>query len=211
MWPQYVRAQVARAMRRSLRPVGMLDYSVIYHLDLTRPLIPYRARIPVTVCIAADDEMEAIAKLTGSPFHHPALLRQRIQTGSKCFVALINGEIVAFNWVTLGQVFDEFYRISLDPSDVYCMDAHTIEPYRGNAIHTELLSRLLEYAQSKGYRHAYTRVSAMHVASWKSHLRLGWQEVGRTYVLQPHDPASRLRLFGPRKYPVEPNRNFVAP
>jgi len=209
MWQQYLRAQFARAARRSLRPIGLLDYSVIYRWDLARPLAPFRARLPIEICIATDEQLDVIAEITGSPFHCASLLRARTRTGSKCFLASLNGEIAGFNWVTRGQVHDEFYRISLNPKDVYCMDAHTIESYRGNAIHTELLFRLLEYAKGNGCRYAYTRVSAMNVASWKSHLRLGWEELGRTYVLQPHDPSSRCRLFGPAIYPVEPNLNYT--
>jgi RimJ/RimL family protein N-acetyltransferase len=91
------------------------------------------------------------------------------------------------------------------------MDAHTIEPYRGNAIHTELLYRCLDYAKSQNAQHAYTRVSAMNVASWKSHLRLGWVEVGRTYLLWPDTPNSRFRFFGPTVYPVAPNQDYRPP
>jgi GNAT superfamily N-acetyltransferase len=211
MWPQYLRAQLARATRRMSRPVGLLDYSVVYRRDLSLRLQPFRARIPITVRIATDDELESIQGITNSAYHRAAVLRERARTGSKCFLGLIDGKIVAFNWIAFGQVDDELYRIRLDPLDAYCIDAHTIEPYRGQAIHTELLSRLLEYAKTEGLRHAYTRVSAMNVASWKSHLRLGWEEVGRTFVFKPHREGSRLRLFGPTVYPVSPNPDFKAP
>jgi hypothetical protein len=211
MWPQYLRAQIGRAARRALRPIGWLDYSVVYRLDLRQPLTPFKARIPIDVVIASDAELDEIQPITGSPFHASALLQQRANTGSKCLLAKQDGKIVGFNWTTFGVVYDEFYRITLDPQDAYCMDAHTIEPYRGNAIHTELLYRCLDYAKSQNAQHAYTRVSAMNVASWKSHLRLGWVEVGRTYLLWPDTPNSRFRFFGPTVYPVAPNQDYRPP
>lgn len=211
MWRQYLRAQLARATRRTLLPFGWFDYSLVYRLDLDQPLTPFKARIPIDVVIASEAEFDEIQPITGSAFHAPAMLRQRIKTGSKCLLAKHDGKIVGFNWTIFGEVYDEYYRIELGPRDAYCMDAHTIEPFRGNAIHTELLYHCLKYAQSQKAEHAYTRVSAMNIASWKSHLRLGWVEVGRTYLMWPNNRQSRLKFFGPAVYPVAPNRAYRPP
>jgi GNAT superfamily N-acetyltransferase len=201
---QLLRAFAGRAARKTLQPFGLLDLSVVYRFDLAAPIEEIHSRIPVQIGEADDADLRLIQKITGSPYHALDLLMARRTTGSKCLLARIDGEIVGFNWLALGVVYDEFYRIALDPADAYCMDAHTIERYRGQRIHGELLCRLLQVAREMGFRRAFTRVSAMNVASWKSHFRLGWKEVSMTYLFHPRFGVSPYNIVGPSIYPVTP-------
>ena len=198
-----VRSLIGRGLRRLLLPFGVFDLSVVYRKDLSEPLEPFRARIPVEIGLAAESEIDGMVR--SSPYHDPETLRARLRAGNKCFVARIDGNIVGFNWLAFGAVRDEYYAIRLEARDAYCMDARTEEAYRGHAIHTELLYRMLAHARDMGFRHAYTRVSAMNISSWKTHLRLGWQEIGTTFLFRPMLPYD-VGLFGPTVYPVTPAR-----
>src|SRR5436190_19213247 len=139
---QRFRAYAGRTFRKALQPVGLLDVSVLYSRDLTAPVPEFRSRIAIEVIEATDADIVQLQQLTGSPYHCPHLLRARMANGSKCLLACIEGKIVAFNWLALGSIQDEFYRIARKSSDAYCMNAHTIQTYRGHGIHAELHYRL---------------------------------------------------------------------
>jgi GNAT superfamily N-acetyltransferase len=192
-------ASVAKAV---LGLGGRLDASLLLKRSLDAPVALFRSRLDVAVSTAASDRMDEIAGMT--PYHHAAALRRRLAAGNLCFIAEIDGRIVAFNWLVFGGESDGFYRIELGPREAYCMDAFTAEPFRGKAIHTELLSRILLRAREDGCRVAYTRVGVLNSASWKTHVRLGWKMAGITFTFRPRGAPPSARRFWPRLHPLEP-------
>ncbi len=199
---QNTRRQISRVVRRLVSLFGRFDLSVVYTMNLAQPLKEYSARLPIDVSRASEADVDELVKL--NPYHGKKVITERLRAGAKCFVARVEGRIVGFNWIAFGSVRDDEFIVNLNDGDVYCLDARVSRAYRGNGIHTELLFAMLAYAQERGFAHAYTRVSAMHRDSWKTHLRLGWNEIGTIYFFQPKFARNAARLFtGPAVYPVQ--------
>lgn len=202
MYRQQMRRWLGRFARRSLRPLGYLDLSVVYRLDLTKSLPEFQARIPIDITIG--DESHIPTLVSWNDYHTVESLRDRMRSGSLCFLAWHNGELAGHDWLALRPVRDDSYIANIDGSSVYGLDAMTHPDFRGNGIHTALLAHMLAYAKARGYRHIYTRVNAMNAASWKSHIRTGWTEVGMTgFLYVTSNLFGKCWLKGPGVYPLE--------
>jgi len=184
------RARAYRWLRRLggrlTAPFRVLRVHLLYRKDLTPPIHPFRARVPIRVVTADPGEIEEVARINrGATQDLAAIYRERIGNGALCFVALVDGTIIGYNWIATRSLVDVDGKvIRLGGGDVFCLDAFTSEPSRGNAIHTELLSRMLEWARAQGYRTAYTEVSAVLRRSWKTHHRLDWELTGKLLHLR---------------------------
>jgi len=208
MFRENIRRQLARGIRYIVRPFGQFDLSVVYAMDLTQPLKEFKARIPIGISHADEDDIDELLDM--NPYHNRQVIAGRLRAGAKCFVARIDGRIIGFNWIGFNSVRDDEFNVRLKQNDVYCLDARVAENFRGMGIHTELLFAMLVYSRHCGFKTAYTRVSAMHRDSWKTHLRLGWREVGTTYFFNPHsNNGFRFQLTGPLVYPVEVFRKSI--
>jgi len=194
--------KIASAAKAVLSLGGRLGASLLLKRSLDAPPALFRSRLAIAVSTASPDRMDEIAAMT--PYHHAGALRRRLQAGNVCFIAEVEGRVVAFNWLVFGGEDDEFYRLELAPGEAYCMDAFTAEPFRGQAIHTELLSRILIRAREDGCRVAYTRVGVLNSASWKTHVRLGWKMAGITFTFLPRGAQPSARRFWPRLHPLVP-------
>jgi len=172
---------------------------VIYRKDLQGPLTPYSARVPIRIEIAKDEALlRRLAVLKDSPEDDSELYVRRASRGQLCFVAWVDDEPVGLNWLAFGEELDEDRVVRMRDDEVYGLDAFTVPAWRGHAIHTALLARMLEHAKEAGYRTAYTQVSATTRRSRKTHERLDWTVSGRVlHVEIPFGrPAIMRRLTG---------------
>ena len=172
---------------------------VIYRKDLRGPLTPYTARAPIRIEIATDEALlRRVAALKDNPEDDSDLYVRRAERGQLCFVAWVGDEPVGINWLAFGEELDEDRVVRMADDEVYGLDAFTVPEWRGHAIHTALLARMLEYAKEAGYRTAYTQVSATTRRSRKTHERLNWTVSGRVlHITMPFGrPAIMRRLTG---------------
>lgn len=209
MFYENSRRQIGRAIRRIANMFGNFELSVVYAMDLKSPLREYKARVPFDLSQATLEDVDELVDL--NPYHNRGVIMGRMRAGAKCFVARVDGKIIGYNWIAFRAVRDDDFIVKLKDDDVYCLDALVASAYRGNGIHTELLFAMLAYAQQSGFSHAYTRVSAMHRDSWKTHLRLGWNEIGTIYFFRPKFISNATRIFtGPQIYPLQVQRERPA-
>ncbi|MCZ6772813.1 MAG: hypothetical protein O7G83_12680 [Proteobacteria bacterium] len=176
----------------------------MFRKDLGPSLEPYRARLATKISPAREEDILGIVGCTRSHTHD--VLMERFRAGNTCLVAKKDGVMAAFNWVILNNTMDACYFVELDEGDVYCMDARTFDSFRGQGLHTELLSRLLIHARKSGRRQAFTRASASNSSSWKSHVRLGWEEIGSIFIFRPKAFGKHRRFGGPDRYPLRLDR-----
>ena len=174
----------------------LLPISEVYLVlrkDLDSLLISYCARIPVEILIASEREVEEAALLRDSDGRLVAIYRSRWRRGHKCFVAKSGAKVIASNWLIFGAEVDNADFTAVCDGEVVCSDAYTAPSWRGNGIHTGLLSRMLQWARDAGYQIAYTELSAFVRNSWITHERLGWKIV---------QLAVRIRLAGAKRESV---------
>lgn len=169
-----------------LSPFVEADLEIIYRKDLTKELVPYFARVPIEIYQASLSEAEEAENLRVLYPDMEEPFRQRLNSGHVCFVAKNEGKIVAYNWLCFRRIRDRLQLVELGNSDVYCTDAFTAEPWRGKAVHTELLYRMLLFAKEQGYEAAYTAASLANSRSRRTHNRLGWEISGLVLLLKWH-------------------------
>lgn len=198
------RALLARGLIWVLSPVCEFEWSIMFKKDLDSSLEPYRARLATKIFPAREEDILTIVGCTR--FHTHDVLMDRFRAGNTCLVAKKDGVMAAFNWVVINNTMDACYFVEPDEGDAYCMDARTFDPFRGQGLHTELLSRLLIHARKTGRRQAFTRASAANSSSWKSHVRLGWDEVGSMFMFRPKAFGKERRFGGPDRYPLRLDR-----
>ena len=193
-----------RIAATATRPLRRARVIIIFRKDLLEDLVPYRARIPIDVRIAEGDELLArLAAFKESDEDIAGLYARRHRRGQRCFVAWVDGEPVGFNWLAFGEEVDEDRTVLLAEHEVYCLDAFTLPRWRGNAIHTELLSRMLEHAKAAGHTTAYTQVNSVRTSSRVTHERLDWTVSGRLlHVRMPAGRRAFMRLLSGSSRPI---------
>lgn len=193
-----------------LRPLGYLEITDVYTFELTRPFAPVNARPDYPISQAADAEIEEIvAKLTRD---EPAgVIRSLWEQGHHCFVAKFGGRVVAYNWIAFSTVQEEEYRCTPGARDAICLNAYTAPEHRGKGLHYMLLLSMLHFAARENRKTAYTAVSLLNEASWKSHVRMGWQHTFTICYFRPNFTIRRLPwVLKPGRYPIQVDWNHHA-
>ena len=165
-------------LRRSLAPLARLDLWLICRSDLTKPLPPCHARVPIEVKPASGAELEQAARLDGGGESYAGWLRSWVRAGNACFVAKVGSEVVARGLLGTGNLHFEDYCIVLGDGEVYLTGGYTAEAWRGRRIHLELEYRRMLAAQQAGARAAYTLVSVDNTRSMRNSFRTGYEAAG---------------------------------
>ena len=145
-----------------------------------------RADAPISIrrAVSGSDLKQAAALAGDGAETREAIFSTRIGLGQACFIATVESEIIAYNWLLLEPCVDEGDVLALRPDEVFGTDAFTAPEWRGRNIHAELLRRMLIFARDNGRRAAYTEVNVFNTRSWKAHRRLGWTVSGRLLALR---------------------------
>ena len=192
----------ALALHYAVRPLGYVEFTDVYSIDPRVPP-PRPSLLGYSIEHAQDNEIDYICDLLtrDQPAH---VVRARWREGHHCFVAKIDGRVVGYDWIAFSSVQEQEYRIELQSSDAYCLDAYTVPEHRGKGVHYALLFALLQHAAQSGKTRVFTAVSLYNVNSWKSHLRMGWQRQYTIGYFRPYFTPSRLPwLFLSTRYPIK--------
>ena len=187
----------------------------IYRRELQKPIVPQQARVPVTVGRAGEADAEALAALEGEDADRVEIYRNRLGRGDQCFVARIDGRIVATDWMRMGTAWS-WADIQVEDGDIYMTDAYAAPEWRGNRIAAAVHSEMLAYAQSRGFRHSYSILDARNANSWAMLPRMGWELSGVLLSFQSRGMDERRywtvsgapypMLIDGRKNVVDPER-----
>jgi GNAT superfamily N-acetyltransferase len=181
-------AWVTRPLRRRV------DLSYLYQFDLAEPVAEARAEIPVELVRATPEDVVAAADIADPGLRDKFLAR--LEDGMSCFVAKVDGRVVAYNWTRYRSGEDEGDEIHLGDGEIYTTDAFTAEAFRGRKIHSATLAYMLRVAKGEGYRHAYTMGSVLKLGSRKALPGVGWRLAGRVVRLHLGRRFVVVRLSG---------------
>ncbi len=106
------------------------------------------------------------------------LAEQRFDRGEICFVALHQGEVVSYCWLSQGEVGIEEVDLSVQPQpdEVYLYNAMTLKPWRGQGLYPALLGEIASYAQDESLSRALIFVSSTNRASRRGVIKAGFIE-----------------------------------
>ena len=185
-----------RARQLAAGLVHRAAVEVVFRRDLTRPLPEAVARVPLEASVASRDEvLGELAQLKSDPAL-PELFAARLERGFGCFVGRVEGRIVAYNWTQYEPGEDDGAWIDLRPDEVHCLDAYTIDEFRGMNIHAALLREMLLFNGGLGYRFAYSATSLSNRRSRKGLRRLGWEQTGTFLQVRRRSGVAVARLSG---------------
>jgi RimJ/RimL family protein N-acetyltransferase len=200
-----------RALAQGLSRMGEAHVWLMFKKDLQQPLTPFQPKVPMAIELAEPSQMDEL----GTLFHPDDLeeaaeaaeaYRARFDVGAVCFVARVDGRIVAVDWLRVGAAVGiAEVPMVLQDDEVYGSDAYTAEAWRGRGIHPALNHAMLKYAQHRGYRIAYTTALADNASSLATLRRLGWTLSGTLLVYEPSWAQDRLKwlvLGSPYPMPV---------
>ena len=213
------RVRLLRALAGGLSKLGEAHVWQIFYKDLAQPLVPVRATVPVTIAQAAASDAAEMAALWSSDdprnrsaADEEATFGDRFRAGSLCYVARLEGRIVAYDWIRpwtaagAGGV-----PMVLADDEVYTTDAYTADAWRGHRIHPALNHAILERAQQEGYRIAWTMARADNTRSLPTLRRVGWTPSGTLLVFEPTwAPETQRWLALGSPYPMPVGRRASA-
>jgi GNAT superfamily N-acetyltransferase len=183
----------------------------LYERPLDLPVTP--GSLPPGVELAVWDSVGAA---DAPPGWHPEAER-RLRDGQACAVARHGRDIVSYCWLTCAPAWageiDRFVVPS--PTDVYLYEAFTRPEWRGRALFSALLGRLVSFAHARGRQRALIFVLASNRPSRRAIERAGFVrfaavsrlQMGRWHCLlfrRPRSGRSRVTLVSSRPDPGRP-------
>lgn len=148
--------------------------------DETPSILP---RCPATFGEVQRECVESLAIANGLPDPEPIL--RRLDTGRRCFVAWLAGQIAAFGWLTrgpewVGELEREFH---IQADEAYIWDCATLPAYRGQRLYSALLSHITTKLRGEGVRRVWIGASLDNQLSLRGFANAGFQPVVRlTYT-----------------------------
>lgn len=211
-----------RIMAKLLSPVVSIDTQMLFEFDLTQPVEPRSALVECTVGQATEADLDALvdqqlsrpppddAELSDEDEYERAWLqrerarlrneyRQWLRAGELCFVARVGDEIAHNNWIHFyGCAHLSSRPIELRPGEAYAAEGYTTVRWRGKRLHEVVNAHMLRYAQSHGYRMAYTITDIIKAGARRGLLRVGWRKRGQHVTITPRRLGRTwmVRLYG---------------
>lgn len=108
----------------------------------TGQVIPVAPRIATSFAEVGRESAGLLAQAMGLPSPEPVL--QRFRTDRRCFVALVEGNIAAFGWVSQGtESIGELERaFTMTTGQAYIWDCVTLPDYRRQRLFSALLTHI---------------------------------------------------------------------
>jgi hypothetical protein len=209
MVSEHIQVKAFRTLASGLSLLGDAHVWLMFKKDLRQPLQPFRPRVPCIIeqafasdmfelaQVDNDDDEEQVAELAAG-------YRSRFSMGAHCFVARVEGRIVAYDWLRLrAAVGAADVPMLLKDDEVYGSDAYTAEGWRGQGIHPALNYSMLKYAQDQGYATVYSQARADNAQSLPTLRRLKWALTALMLVFEPKwAPHKAMWLVRGSPYPM---------
>jgi GNAT superfamily N-acetyltransferase len=118
---------------------------------------------------------EALATAMGLSTSHET--QRRFAAGSRCFVALVEGVIVAYSWLSrdLERIGELERAMRMRPDEAYIWDCATLAPFRRQGIYSALLAHVAARLRSEGIRRVWIGASLRNHPSLKGFVHAGFQ------------------------------------
>jgi ribosomal protein S18 acetylase RimI-like enzyme len=138
------------------------------------PVVPGREAV---LREAHPDDAKALASAMG--LANVAEAQRRFDAGRRCFVALVDGAIASYGWVSHGvESIGELERsFRMAPDEAYIWDCATLPPYRGQHLYCALLDHIVTMLCHDGTRRIWIGASLDNTPSIRGFASAGFQPV----------------------------------
>jgi GNAT superfamily N-acetyltransferase len=151
---------------------------ILWMIQLDRPLSRGPSpRIPATIYRAGPGDVEELAQAMG--FDDPAPVLQRLNLGRHCYLARVEGRIVAYGWISFDEegIGELGLIIRLGEGEAYIWDCATLPAYRGLRLYPALLAYMLGELQHAGILRVWIGTDADNLPSQRGVALAGCQPV----------------------------------
>lgn len=172
---------------------GALGIFWMMRLDRPLPVMPqeYIARIPATFRRAGQEDVEELALAMGYDDTIPVL--QRLSMGKHCYIARVEGKLVAYGWITFDKEHIGELGLSarLNEGEAYIWDCATLAAYRGKRLYPALLAYMFDELQRVGIRRVWIGTDADNLPSQSGVALVGCQPVVEIILAEDGQYATR--------------------
>lgn len=145
-----------------------------HYIFVTQPLKQRPAPPPANFAVrvlAGDDAVQA-------QFPVPAaVLRRRLEQGSTCLVANLDGEFAGYLWLHLGPYQEDEVRCRFVPWPAervaWDFDVYVVPRFRGTRAFSRLWQAAERHLLALGITHSASRIASYNAVSLRSHVRSG--------------------------------------
>ncbi len=151
---------------------------IFWTMRLDRPLPGGSTpRVPAAIRRAGPEDVEELALAMG--FDDPDPVLQRLGMGKHCYVARVEGRLVAYGWITFDteEIGELGLHVRLREGEAYIWDCATLAAYRGQRLYPALLTCMLAELQRAGLRRVWIGTDADNLPSQSGVALAGCQPV----------------------------------
>lgn len=151
---------------------------VLHELSLQGPLPDLHASVPIIVGLLRESEaMEYVELRVGTPLRE---VKRRFEAGRLCFVARLQGRLVAVTWAAVDHAWSCFLscEIPVAADEVYVYDSFTSPELRGKGVSPAIGTHVLRYFHEAGYRCAIRAVESTNRSSLRAVAKAGYLPYG---------------------------------
>lgn len=162
-------------------------------LSLDRPLLAHPVpRVAARFQRAEQDVAGELAPVMDFANAEPVL--RRLHLGRHCYVARVDGQLVAYGWITFDKedIGELGLSVRLLPGEAYIWDCATLPAFRGKGLYPALLSHMLGELQQAGFRRVWIGMDVGNVSSQTGAVQAGFQPI--IDILLVREPQSRRFL-----------------
>jgi len=149
---------------------------IIYEYLLEMPIKKIEPKIKVTIRAATEDDLDKFKGIVNE--RKIKLFKKRFKEDRICFMALDQGKIAYFGWISLDDEYESIFQIMVKVNDkeAYWFDCHTIPEYKRNGLHSAITAKALTYLKDKGCKKVLTHVMKNNIYSRKAFRKVGFKE-----------------------------------
>ena len=178
------RTDVGRFLRRLSRGIVAYDKAFLFERDLSHPLEKRAPSIPMEIRRATPQDIDSLTlEQHGYGEAEMERAKRRLEEGQLCVVAVHQGRIIYFNWVSFKAFAYSGITLPLGPGWAYGYDARTVEKYRGKGLHSAAVSYQWSAAREAGAKRAITWVDVRNDVNLRYVRKTCAQKIGRAWTV----------------------------
>ena len=144
----------------------------------------------------------------------PGLVAARLANGEICLVAVKQGRLAGFMWISTGPYDEDEVRARFDPRPqgraAWDYDIFIVPEERGGLLFVRLWDAAYELLRARGYLWSLSRISSFNLASQASQARMGARRVGWGVFLILFNHQLAISSVAPHLHYAAPGRRGPA-
>ena len=107
----------------------------------------------------------------------PDEVRNRLESGLKCFAASLNNQLIAVVWAATQSAKIDYLdlEIPLQPGEAYIFDSYTSPQHRGRNVAGARSSQMIRYMRNAGYKRLIATILPENKPAFRAVTKLGYK------------------------------------